>query len=200
MKEQRRFPRVRIEPALAEVFVGLGAEVTWPNQETSTVLDLSYKGVAARRPGLFPVAIANKLRLELRLGDLPNFATSVRVAWCNLDWVGMEFVALPAEGHFAMTEYMDYKLLGAGLKPVERAFFSSGAGFSHWFQGPSGTHVFVWMDDHGQMQKVQIDVAGRTHGIARGDRVGREERRSLLMLTELRGLPVDDFVRTLREA
>jgi len=202
MIEKRRYPRVQINPSLGEVLAILGAQVIWPNHETSDVLDLSYKGAAVRRPGLFPVALEARTTLQVQLGWLEPFATQARLAWANLDWVGVEFGDLPPEGHAAMAEYLDARLTGDKLKPIERALYAGAQDFTAWFQGPSGTHVFVWMDSSRSIERVHVDFGGVPVYFERGGRrawLDREQRKALLILSQMDkpGLPMEDFVRTL---
>ncbi len=201
MKDQRKFQRVQVSRALAELAVELHAQVTWPNLETSEVVDLSYKGLAARRPGLFPINAQQNVRLEVTLGHLQPFACEARIAWCNLDWVGLQFGAIPAEGHFALAEFLDAKLVGAMMKPVERVLISGGEDFRYWYHGPGQTHVYIWMLKE-RVERVRVELDGELAEFSASQRslsLGRVERRALLVLSQMDkpGLPMEDFVRHL---
>jgi hypothetical protein len=206
-KEQRRYPRASVPAGLAEVIQVLGAHVGWPNLEISDVLDLSYRGLAARRPGLFPIAVQETADLRVHLGLLPPFSVRARIAWGNLDWVGLEFLTLPPEGHRAMTEFLDAQLIGCALRPIERAFFAPEQNFTHWFQGPGGVHVFVWLDDGARIERVSVDWGAspiefsRAAGAHAGASVNwsAEQRKALLILSQMDkpGFPMEEFVRTL---
>lgn len=202
IQEKRRYARAVLKPGLSEVLSALGAQVTWPNLEISDVLDLSYKGAAVRRPGMFPVAVQTEASIEVRLGLFRPFRVPARVAWANLDWVGLEFGEVPPEGHQAMGEFLDAKLLGTTLRPIEQVFFSPGASFTHWFQGPSGIHVFVWLDSARKIDRVNVDFGHMTVRFDRGmgrHLLSREQRKALLILSQMDkpGLPMEEFVRSL---
>lgn len=199
-RDQRRFPRVSVRPALVSALSEFGAFVTWPNFETSEVADLSYKGFAVRRPGMFPVSIQQKVAIEAALGGQKPFAVNARIAWANQEWVGLELMSVPAEGHQAMKEYLDAKLLGSALKPVERAFINPGESFQYWFHGPAETHVYVWMNQMHQIERVRVDMAGQAAEFSRGQaeiRLGQVEKRALLVLSQMDNpdLPMEEFVR-----
>jgi hypothetical protein len=201
-KEQRRFPRARVQSALAELISVLRAQITWPNQETSELMDLSYKGFAARRPGLFPLAVQERVTLKVELGASPAFRTEAKVAWCNLDWVGLEVSVLPPEGHAAMHTFLEAKLLGTLLRPIERALVGAGQSFQSWFQGPSDTHVFVWTDPQGRIERVQVTLSDQVCEFLREVRVSEPtplQRQALLVLSQMDKdtLPMEEFVRTL---
>ncbi|MBX3021333.1 MAG: PilZ domain-containing protein [Bdellovibrionales bacterium] len=200
-REQRRYPRALLKPALAEVIAVLGAQVTWPNDEASDVLDLSYKGAAVRRPGMFPVAVQNQMPVQVKLGIDKPFEVFARVAWSNLEWVGLEFNEVPAEGHQAMTDFLDAKLLGAAMRPVEKVLFSASSSFTSWYQGPGGVHVFVWMNSNRLIDRINVDFGTESVFFERGQpRVvfSREQRKALLVLSQMDkpDLPMEEFVRT----
>lgn len=201
-KEQRRYPRVILKSSLAEVIGALSAQVIWPNLESSDVVDVSYKGAAVRRPGLFPVAVQNQADVEVKLGIYPPFQVRARIAWTTLEGVGLEFTEINADGHQAMAEFLDAKLLGRGLKPVEKVFFSPGQNFSYWFQGPSGIHVFVWLNSSRLIDRVNVDFGTETVHFERGHKpsdLSREQRKALSILSQMDkpDLPMEEFVRTL---
>jgi len=201
MKEKRRFPRAHVSKALAGLVPDLQAQVTWPNHETSAVVDLSYKGMAVHRPGLYALVAQQKVEVEISLGSQPPFAASARIAWCNQDWIGLEFQALPAEGHIAMRGFLDAKLVGTALKPVERVFVNSDEDFHYWYQGPGQTHVYIWMAGQ-DVERVRVDLDGSVTEFVRGQprlRLKPVDRQALLVLSQMdkEGLPMEEFVRNL---
>lgn len=200
-REQRRFPRVSITPALAEMSSALSAHVTWPNLETSEITDVSYRGVAARRPGIFEVKLQNEIDIEVTFGVEKPFKSQARIAWTNSDSVGLELKTIPADGHKAMSEFLDAKLAGAGLRPIDRAYISPDQTFEHWYQG-SGWDVFVWMNEQRLIDRVMLNSSLRSVEFERGGAVPMEEgdkRKALLILSQMdkHGLPMEEFLRTL---
>ena len=200
--EKRRFPRVQLNRAMSELTASLGGEVIWPNFETSQILDLSYKGLAARRPGIMPVNAQQSVDIEVELGQVWKFKTRARIAWANMDWIGLEFFELPAEGHIAMSEFLDAKLIGQELKPVDREFFSPQSTFTGWFYGPNGVHIFVWLEKERGLIRVSVDFDGRVVDFTLGRKWDTGDplvRRALLVLSQMdkTGLPMEEFVRKL---
>lgn len=200
-KEPRRFPRVHVSKTLAGLVPDLQAQITWPNHETSEIVDLSYKGMAVRRPGIYALGAQQKVQVEVGLGRLPTFMTSARIAWCNVEWVGLEFFTLPADGHFSMREYLDAKLVGTAMKPVESALVNGRENFKYWFQGPGQTHVYIWVSG-AAVERVSVDMDGKVAEFVRGQprlKLRANERRALLVLSQMdkEGLPMEEFVRSL---
>jgi hypothetical protein len=200
--EKRRFPRVQLNRAMSELTASLGGEVTWPNFETSRILDLSYKGLAAGRPGILPVHARQFVEVEVELGQIWKFKTRARIAWANVDWIGLEFPELPAEGHVAMSEFLDAQLIGRELKPVDREFFSPRSTFTGWFYGPNGVHIFVWLEKERGLIRVTVDFDGRQVDFTLGRKWDTGDplvRRGLLVLSQMdkTGLPMEEFVRKL---
>ncbi len=198
---KRRFPRAQVSKTLGGVSPDLHAQIAWPNHEISEVADLSYKGMAVRRPGMFPIGVQQRAEIEISLGRLPPFLTTARIAWCNADWVGLEFSALSADGHVAMAEYLDAKLVGTALKPVESVFVNPQEGFQFWFRGPGLTNVYIWKSEIA-VERVRVDMNGRVSDFVRGQprlELGQDQRRALLVLSQMdkEGLPMEEFVRSL---
>jgi hypothetical protein len=201
--EQRRFPRVHLQDTLSEVIGALGAQITWPNLETSAIVDLGYKGFAVRRPGLFNLSVHDKVWVEVELGGLKTFRSEARVAWTNPQAAGLEMLEMPAEGHLAMSAFLDAKLLGTQLQPVSRGYFAPHLTFDYWYQGPDETHVFVWLNSVGFVKKVSVQRRGVIVELVRGDRLNHlseEQFQSLLILSQMdhTQLPMEEFVRCLR--
>lgn len=200
--EQRRYPRVAISTDMAESMGELAAHITWPNLEMSTVTDLSYKGLAARRPGLFPFAAQQVVDVHLSLGIAPSFKVQAKVIWFNLEMVGMELKVLPPEGHLAMAEYLDAKLLGSSLRPVQSSLFASNATFDLWLQGPQGVNVFVWKKTPLLISSVHVEWDDESVHFEREKKLqslSPRQRKALLILSQMDkpDLPMEEFVRSI---
>ena len=204
-REQRRFPRVNVLKDLGELLSVLGAEWTWSNGELSTITDLSYRGVAVRRPGIFPFAAQQDVDGVIRLGVAGEFNVKAKVVWFNLEMVGLEMQQIPPAGHAALAEYLDAKLVGASLRPIERSFFTPGSDFDQWFQTPSGTHVFVWLDGPKGISRVGVTFADLSFEFQRGRGANLKDplvRRALLIVSQMDkpSLPMEEFVRSIGAA
>lgn len=200
--DQRRFLRVKVPLGLAEAISLLGAIIVWPNHETSPVNDLSYKGFAVRRPGLQPLAVQQRIPVQVELSNLPAFNAEVRIAWQNLDSVGLEVTNLSSAGHAAMHRYLEAKLVGAQLRAVERALIARQHTFQYWFQGPSDTHVFIWLAASQEIQKVSVLHGEQSIDLERGGYVKATAgwRRAILLLSQIDNpdIHMEEFLRTLK--
>lgn len=200
--EKRRFPRVSIATDMAESRGELAAHITWPNLEVSQLTDLSYKGFAARRPGLFPFAAQQVVDVHLALGIMPSFQVRARIVWFNLDAVGVEIQEFPPEGHLALADYLDAKLLGSSLRPVQTSLFDKSATFNFWMQAPGGHNVFVWMRSPMMIEQVHVDMGEDSVFFAREKKLqffSPRERKAVLILSQMDkpGLPMEEFVRSI---
>lgn len=201
-KYKRRFPRVRMSQTMSNVTAALAAQLTWPNHEISEIQDLAYKGCSASRPGMFEIKGHEIVDVEIELGGEPKFQVKARVVWNSHDWIGMEFLNIPAEGHAAMTEFLDAKLVGSVMKKVETVFVGPGQSFTHWFQGTGVTHVFVWTNSAKLIDRVTVDMGGKIVEFKRGEKhkkLDSAKRRALLVISQMDKpeLPMEEFVRTL---
>lgn len=203
--ENRRFPRVTVHSGLAELMPVFGAQVTWPNLEISDVTDLGLGGLAARRPGLFPIDVQSEVELAIRLGDGEPFPVRARIAWSNADLVGLEVKDLQVDGRLRWRSFVDAKLLGLGLRAVDEKFKSPGQTFKYWFQGPGGrVNIFIYEDEERRIQKVVFAGINFDLELKRGEslqRVSAEQKRALLVLSQLDKpeLLMEDFLRSLGE-
>lgn len=201
-EEKRRYPRVSVSEGLNGIQNVFGAQVLWPNHEISIIQDLSYKGLATRRPGLFPIHVHQRFEIDLELGGDTAFRAPIRVAWCNADLIGCEFQALPPEGHLAMRDFLEAMLQGKSLKPVEKAFIGQHQSFQFWYQGIDGLDVSIWTNPQGEIEQVSLEGEDFHFDLRRGQRIPaltRPLRRALLILSQMDkdGLPMEEFLRTL---
>lgn len=200
--ETRRYPRVAIQTDIAEARGELKAQITWPNLEVSELTDLSFKGFAARRPGLFPFAAQQVVDMHLAVGLEPSFLVKARIIWFNLDGVGVEMLNIAPEGLVRLRDFLDAKLLGQALRPVQASLFAHGATFNYWLQGPGDCHVFVWMKTPIEIDYVVVEMGGETMRFEREkklQRLGDLQRKALLVLSQMDkpDLPMEEFVRSI---
>lgn len=158
--EKRRHRRVHFRGDVGQGHRILGATVTWPNQEVSDVFDLSVKGLAVSRPALVDLKVGGLQSVAIELGEKQPFLVPARIVWLKEQLVGLEMGDVSAEAHLLLHEFLTDKLVGQCLKPVDHRFFSGDQDFDHWFQGPNGTHLFLWSDpkDAARIIKVHLEL------------------------------------------
>jgi hypothetical protein len=199
--ELRRFPRATVKPFLKEVVTQLSAKLVWPNLEQSEVIDVAYKGLAVRRPGLFVTDRQQVVKVDVLFGAF-GFQADAKVVWLNLELVGLQFDALPAEGHRAMMEYVDAKLIGQTLRQVGSFFVAKQENFNLWLQGAGGVNVFVWLNAQKLIARVDVEIEGQVVRFERSRPLHlhtRAQRRALLLLSQIDNeeLLVEEFVRSI---
>lgn len=200
MREKRRFPRVAIVESIA--MAHLSAKVVWPNFETSDVVDLSYKGIASKRPGVLKIEAEESLTIELNLGSHPSFKVLVRVAWCNVEMAGLNFASLPPEGHQAMSDFLGAQMIGMSLRPVQPDLYSAKKDFSLWLQGAENTHVFLKLNAERRLEKAAVEFDGGSVEFVRGQKfrfAGAQSRKALLVLAQVDKpeLSIKEFIASL---
>lgn len=201
-KDQRRFPRVQMQIPFGEVFRTLGARVVWPNFEISDIVDLSYKGLAVKRPGVFVVKMKDVVKLTIELGDENPYECFGRAVWSSVDIFGFEITSLSPTGHLALRKFLDDSLLGQNLRKVEMTHYNSQSNFNYWFQAGSACHVFLWVDGDNVVERVQVDFDGEKVDLSRGQSVrlaGPLFHRALRVLTQLKDetVSIDPFIKEL---
>ena len=187
VNEKRRYPRATLPTDDALSF--LGARVAWPNHEMSDVLDISYKGLAVRRPGVFQVKDKEVIKLLVALGDESPYECFGRVVWSNSEWVGFEISSLPPKGHLALRRYLDDAILGLSLREVDKAHFSNGSTFQHWFQAGDACHVWIWTSKAVVIERIQFDIGGEKVELKKGQKISRGDilaMRALRILSQIK--------------
>lgn len=158
MKENRKHVRVRIPHDIIEWNRLLGAKAHWPSHEQVEVYDLAYKGAAVGTPAVFAVALEQKIKIKFSLNPYGDVHVQCRVAWKTDQRVGLEFEQMSAEAKQRLDQYLDHKLIGQNLKPVDRRHFHADTNFTDWYMGPHDTHVFLWRDDSAQINKAIVET------------------------------------------
>lgn len=113
------------------------------------VVDLSHAGVAIERGDIPIDEILDPSKSEsvvLNVGMLEPFSAQVTMARSSPTIVAFEFLEVTTDGRLTIDRFLDPKMIGLNMRPVDRAFFSPGETFSLWFCGPRDTNFFLWMN------------------------------------------------------
>lgn len=112
------------------------------------VLDLSHTGLAVLREDISDNDLPDVSKTEpmtVALGLLPPVAVNVALVRHSERVLAFEFSNMTTEGRLAIDKFLDPKMIGLNMRPVDRAFFSPAETFSLWFCGPRDTNFFLWM-------------------------------------------------------
>ena len=124
----------------------MGAEVIWENGEVSAVFDLSYRGAAVALPESVELRACGKYHITFDLHGSGKGQAEVEVMWTNEQLVGLYFDHLPPETRSLLDNYLKDKIIGANLSLIDPKFYAKGLDCSHWYQGPNGLQVYLWID------------------------------------------------------
>lgn len=158
MKENRKHTRVRIPHEVIEWSRLLGAKAHWPSHEQGEVYDLAYKGAAVDTPVVYAVELDQKLMMQFSLNPYGDIKVECRVAWKTDKRIGLEFEQMSAEAKQRLDQYLDHKLIGQNLKPVDPRHFHPNVDFTDWYMGPHDTHVFLWRNASSQINKAIVET------------------------------------------
>lgn len=112
------------------------------------VLDLSHTGLALQRDEIPDHELPDITKTEsmsIALGLLNPVAVQVVLVRHSERVLAFEFSNVSTEGRLAIDRFLDPKMIGLNMRPVDRAFFSPGETFSLWYCGPRDTNFFLWM-------------------------------------------------------
>lgn len=112
------------------------------------VLDLSHTGLALQREEIADHELPDVTKTEpmsVTLGLFNPVAVQVALVRHSERVLAFEFSNMSTEGRLAIDKFLDPKMIGLNMRPVDRAFFSPGETFSIWYCGPRDTNFFLWM-------------------------------------------------------
>ena len=158
MRENRKFTRAKLPQDIAEWKRLLGAQAHWPSHEQVDVYDLAYKGAAIGAPSVYEVELDDKLPLKFSLSPYGDIEVLCRVVWVAEDRVGLEFQNMNVGSKQRLDQYLDGKLIGQNLRPVDARYFHGDADFTDWYSGPHDTHVFLWRNNSAQIEKAMLEA------------------------------------------
>lgn len=152
--DRRQFPRVQFfSDSLDEV------KVDWPEGEQTSLLDLSYKGMAIEKPSK-EYSKGDKLNIHLDVyGKKVEF--EVEVMWSSDKVLGVFLHELSPVAQKLMHKLLHDRLKGLNLRPIDKKFYSDQLDCDQWYQSSDGTNVFVWKasGDKG-IQKLHVEYEG----------------------------------------
>lgn len=153
--DRRRFQRVSFsEGEIA------GAEVIWPTKERLPVFDMSLTGAALGRPRDMKLLVTDQMPLRLRLGRFGEVEVRAEIMWFNDNIVGIHFSPQPTEVRLKLNAFLTDRLVGANLRPVDKAFFAAGLDCDRWLHGPRETNVYLWQGEGSRLTHVMIEFDG----------------------------------------
>lgn len=113
------------------------------------VVDLSHLGVAIDRLDMTDAELPDETKPELMIlnvGMLDSFPVHVTLARSSESVIAFEFVDVSTDGRLTIDRFLDPKMIGLNMRPVDRSYFSPGETFSYWYCGPRDTNFFLWMN------------------------------------------------------
>lgn len=152
--DRRQFPRVQFfNDNLDEV------KVEWPESDPTSLLDLSYKGMAIEKP---TKQYSKGERLELTLDVYgKKIGFDVEVMWVSDKVLGVYLHELSPIAQKLMHRLLHDRLKGLNLRPIDKKFYSDQLDCSQWYQSSDGTNVFLWLKPDGKfVQKLHVDYEG----------------------------------------
>lgn len=152
--DRRQFPRVQFfNDNLDEV------KVDWPDGEQTSLLDLSYKGMAIEKPSQ-SYSKGDSLDIHLDVyGKKVEF--KVEVMWSSEKVIGVYLHELSPVAQKLMHKLLHDRLKGLNLRPIDKKFYSDQLDCDQWFQSSDGTNVFIWSAENSKdIQKLHVEYEG----------------------------------------
>lgn len=157
-ENRRRHDRVslRLVEGVSEELVG--AAVLWPDGSEGVAFDLSYSGAAVSRASSVDIKVGDILPMVVVLGGKNANSVESEVAWFNDKMVGFAFVHPGTEFRLNLESFLNDKLIGRSLRPVDPRYFSSSLDCQVWYHGPKDTNVYLWVDGSGKLLRAEVEL------------------------------------------
>jgi hypothetical protein len=147
--EPRRYKRATLlVGSISNLHTQLASATAHYRGRSFPVLDLSHTGLALQREEIANHELPDVTQTEpmsVALGLLEPVAVQVALVRQSERVLAFEFSNMSTEGRLAIDKFLDPKMIGLNMRPVDRAFFSPGETFSLWYCGPRDTNFFLWM-------------------------------------------------------
>ncbi len=154
-QKARRFPRIFLQKSSRPLTHLLGAKAIWNNREQIDVHDLSYVGAAFVRSLGINAQPGETVAINLELSGQPPFHISCEVMRVSDKLIAVAFAPLSTEARVGLERYLQEKMIGLHMHPIDPKYFAKPGQFSHWFHGPNNTNLFLW---HADMRLTQATV------------------------------------------
>lgn len=166
--EPRRYKRaILLVGTQSSLHSKLASAMATYRGKTFPVVDLSHTGLAMLREEIADHELPDVTKSEpmsLTLGLLPSFTVQVKLVRHSERIMAFEFSSVPTEGRLAIDKFLDPKMIGLNMRPVDRAFFSPGETFSIWFCGPRDTNFFLWLSGS-RLERAIIQMGEETFAL-----------------------------------
>ncbi len=147
--EPRRYKRATLlVGSTTTLHTQLASATAQYRDRTFPVLDLSHTGLALQREDIGDHELPDVTKTEpmtIALGLLAPVPVQVTLVRHSERVLAFEFSNMSTDGRLAIDKFLDPKMIGLNMRPVDKAFFSPGETFSLWFCGPRDTNFFLWM-------------------------------------------------------
>ncbi|MBK8204947.1 MAG: PilZ domain-containing protein [Bdellovibrionales bacterium] len=160
-RDRRRFERIPLNLIGAMLSHSSGAQMIWPNLESSGIMDMSHSGLAATRPALQQLAIDQIYKVGVILGRATQLDLKVRVVWLREQLLGLELVETTVLVRARIDDFLQDRIIGRHIRSVASEHFAPGVGFQYWYHGPKDTNVYLWTDQlKNEIQRAEVEIDG----------------------------------------
>lgn len=160
-ENRRRFPRIDMKAFEGELEEIVGAWLIWPNGESMPIYDMSYTGIAAKRPSQVKLTHGMVCQLQCKLlnsrGQEQICSVKAETVWFNDSVIGLHIVSLEVGDRSLMNDFLDDKVIGASMREIAPSLYARELDCDYWFHGPKDSNVYLWLKD-GQLHRVEAEV------------------------------------------
>jgi hypothetical protein len=131
--------------------------MTWEDGQILKVFDVSYGGVACEVPKDEPLQTSEVRAFRIQFPWGLSYKFIAEVVWVTNKFIGLNFSPLSIESRQALNKFLDDKMLGLGLRLIDKKFYSEKMTCQYWYQGGFGVNMYLWEND-GKIIRCELEL------------------------------------------
>lgn len=152
-EDRRRFHRVTVGEV---VDPQLSSYVVWPNNETTDIVDVSYKGMAIAAPKNVNLEACKDYLLKVKFEHFELVEVDAQVMWANQQVVGVYLESMSVSARNIFNKYIDQRLKGVKLRSIDPSYFKQGMDCDFWLHS-NDVNLQIWTQDKKAI-RCQLDM------------------------------------------
>ncbi len=156
-RDNRRFARVITASKSDSLQSVESLNLTWETGERLKIFDISYGGIACQKPTKQNVTSGDLKTLQIHFARQQDIIFPAEVVWVGEEFVGLNFEPLNVQARKALNDFLDTRLLGVGLRLIDKKYYSEGLTCQRWFQGTHGVNVYIW-EEEDKIKACEVEV------------------------------------------
>ncbi len=157
--DKRKFPRLLLAHRDEDYKALHQVRVEWPTGEQTSVLDISYEGLAVTTGPISQVGEKLKLKLKIAAQTFPIEAEVVRSTEAI---TGFKILQTTPQARLKIDQYLKDQIIGQNMRRLSPDLLAGEYKADIWFHGPFDSNFFIWRGADASIRKSIVEYDGLT--------------------------------------